>query len=118
MTYRLVLTETFDQKTKDVGDNVFLDDLSNEYKVYVFYYPEITPNEVLKKKLRLLGDISGKNLFVNIGRRNDPNFNKILNKFEIRDYPVIIVTAITNLASLRAEHDKLNCLYQELRKDR
>lgn len=111
MTYRLILTETFDEKPRDIGENVYLDNLPDDYKVYALYYPGISPNQVLEDKLRLLGDISGKNLFVNIGRRNDPSFSKIINRFEIRDYPVIIVTGIKELASLKIENDKLLTAY-------
>jgi hypothetical protein len=36
---------------------------------------------------------------VNIGGLSDPNFEKMVNKFDIRDFPVIIVTASGKLAS-------------------
>lgn len=61
------------------------------------------PNEDLENKLRKFGNIIGKNLFVNIGRLNDPNYKKIASRFEIRDLPVIIITAIDGLASVKTE---------------
>jgi hypothetical protein len=109
--YRLVLSEPTDKLgKKDVGQNVFLSDLPYDYKVYVFYYPGIMPNPVLEEKLRALGDDTGKNLFVNIGRRNDPNFDKIVARFGIRDYPVIVVTGVDELASLKIG-DKFSSVY-------
>lgn len=61
------------------------------------------PNDDLENKLRKFGNIIGKNLFVNIGRLNDPNYKKIASRFEIRDLPVIIITAIDGLASVKTE---------------
>ena len=61
------------------------------------------PNEDLEHKLRKFGNIIGKNLFVNIGRLNDPNYKKIASRFEIRDLPVIIITAIDGLSSVKTE---------------
>jgi hypothetical protein len=111
VTFRLLLSEPTDGPgKKDIGQNVFLNDLPYDYKVYVFYYPGIMPNPVLEEKLRALGDDTGKNLFVNIGRRNDPNFDKIVARFGIRDYPVIVVTAVDELASLRIG-DKFSTVY-------
>lgn len=99
MPYRLVLSEHVEEKTKDVGENVFFDDLSSDYKVYMLYYPGAMPNQDLENKLQSFGTITGANLFINIGRLNDPNYEKIRNKFNIKKLPVIIVTAIDELAS-------------------
>jgi hypothetical protein len=83
--------------------------LPDDYKVYLFYYPGSMPNEDLENKLRKFGNIIGKNLFVNIGRLNDPNYKKIASRFEIRDLPVIIITApviiiaIDGLSSVKTE---------------
>lgn len=99
MTYQLVLSELIDEKTRKVGENVFFDNLPSHYEVFMLYYPGAMPNEDLESALRNLGNITGENLFVNIGRLNDPNYKKIANKFDIRNLPVIIVTAIADLAS-------------------
>ena len=99
MPYQLVLSEFIDEKTKEVGENVFFDNLPSQYEVFILYYPGAMPNEELESALRNLGNITGENLFVNIGRLNDPNYKKIANKFDIRNLPVIIVTAIDKLAS-------------------
>ena len=77
--------------------------MPDDYKVYLFYYPGSMPNEDLENKLRKFGNIIGKNLFVNIGRLNDPNYKKIASRFEIRGLPVIIITAIDRLASVKTE---------------
>ena len=99
MPYKLILSEAVEAKTKTVGENVFFDDLSSDYKVYMFYYPGAMRNQDLEGKLRSLGGIAGSNLFVNIGRFDDPNYDKIVNKFKIKKTPVIVVTAIDKLAS-------------------
>lgn len=99
MPYQLVLSELTDEKTKDFGENIFFDDLPFDYKVYMFYYPSAMPNEDLENKLQSFGKITGANLFINIGRLNDPNYKKIQNKFNIKKLPVIIITAIDKLAS-------------------
>ena len=111
VAYRLVFSDPTDEPgKKDFGQNVFLNDLPYDYKVYIFYYPGIMPNPVPEEKLRALGDDTGKNLFVNIGRRNDPNFDKIVARFGIRAYPVIVITAVGELASLRIG-DKFSTVY-------
>lgn len=99
MPYKLILSELIDEKTRDIGENVFFDNLPCNYPVYVFYYPGAMPNEDLEGKLRNLGNMTGKNLFVNIGRLDDPNYGKIANKFNIKNLPVIIITAINKLSS-------------------
>lgn len=103
MTYQLVLSELVDATTRDVAENVFFDNLPSNYEVYLLYYSGAEPNEGLETKLRDLGKDTGKNLFVNIGRLSDPNYKKIRNKFDIKNLPVIIITAIDTLASLPTE---------------
>jgi hypothetical protein len=100
MSYQLILSEPVDEGKKDIGENVFFEGIPVEYKVYLFYYPSVMPNEDLENKLRKLGEITGKNLFVNIGRLNDPNYSKIKKKFEITNLPVIIMTGIDEVASI------------------
>lgn len=89
--------------TKDIGENVFLDDLSDEYRVFAFYYPPAMPDEDLESGLRGLGDLTGENLFVNIGKLNDPSFAKIVKAFDIHDYPVVVLTATSDLAGAGEE---------------
>jgi hypothetical protein len=101
MGYSLVLRARSDGEpgAKDFGENVFLDDLSADYKVFVFYYPGAMVDEAMENKLKDLGRITGKNVFVNIGRLNDPQLSKIVSQFHIRNYPVVVVTALAGLAS-------------------
>jgi hypothetical protein len=89
--------------TKDIGENVFLSDLSDEYQVFAFYYPPPMPDEDLEAGLRSLGDLTGRNLLVNIGKLNDPSFAKIVKAFDIHDYPVVVVTATSDLAGARED---------------
>ena len=103
MPYQLVLSESRNEITRDVGENVFFANLPSDYEVYIFYYPGAMPNVELETRLRNFGNNAGKNLFVNIGRLNDPNYRTIANKFNIRSLPVIIVTAIDKLASSPVE---------------
>jgi len=103
MPYQLVLSEWSNEIAKNVGENVFIDSMSDDYKVYLFYYPGSMLNEALESKLRNIGDITGKNLLVNIGRLNDPKYYKIKSRFGIIDLPVIILTALEGLASVKTD---------------
>ena len=114
MSYQLILSESRKEVGKDVGENIFLDNLPLEYKVYLFYYPGSMPNENLEERLKGFGKITGKNLFVNIGRLNDPQYGKIKNKFQIRNFPVIILTAIDELASLNDGNSCYSTAYVRL----
>lgn len=100
MSSKLVITGPMDATSpRDIGENVFFDNLPHDYQVYLLYYPGANSNEELSQSLRNLGDITGGNLFVNMGKLNDPNFRKIAKLFNIKNYPVIIITAIDKLAS-------------------
>lgn len=92
------------ERTKDIGENVFFNDLPFDFKVYILCYGGTGLNEELADKLRNLGNISGNNLFVNIAKLDDPNYNKIANTFEIKTFPTIIIIAINKLASSPKEH--------------
>lgn len=97
MSYSLVLAEE-PSGARDVGENVFLADLSDEYQVFAFYYPSAMRDEQLEAALRSLGELTGKNLFVNMGKLNDPSYGKIVKRFEIRTLPAVVVTATSDLA--------------------
>jgi hypothetical protein len=99
MTYQLTLTELDTEPTRAVGDNVFLANLAAEYPVYIFYYPAEKPSEALEDGLRKLGRSAGNNLFVNMARLNDPQFDKITQAFEIKSLPAVVITAIATLAA-------------------
>lgn len=96
-----LVTDENAEITRDIGENVFLSDLSDEYRVFAFYYPSAMRDEDLETALRGLGDLVGQNMFVNIGKLNDPSFAKIVEAFDIHDYPVLIVTATADLAGAR-----------------
>lgn len=103
MPYRLLLMKPIDQKSRTAQVDVYLDNLPTDYKVYLFYYPSPVRNNDLENKLRSFGNNTDRNLFINIGSLRDPKYNKIARDFEIRDLPVIIITAISKLASVGTE---------------
>jgi hypothetical protein len=101
MQYRLSLITEEQETRRDIGENIFFDNLPFDYQVYLFYYPGAMPDDVLEDKLKKLGELTGKNLLVNIGRLNDPNFDKMASAFEITQLPVLIMTANRQLAAIR-----------------
>jgi len=103
MAYQLVLSEPTTEPEKDVGKNVFLDNLPDQYRVYLLYYSGSSVNKELESRLQKLGKDTGKNLFVNISKRNDPNYRKIVSKFGIKGLPAIVITGIDELASAKDE---------------
>jgi hypothetical protein len=103
MSYQLILNEPSEENTRAIGDNIMLDDLPSDCKVYAMYYPGAVIDEDLESKLRAFGSITGKNLFVNIGRLDDPNYDLIINKFDITNTPAIVMTAISELASIKTK---------------
>jgi hypothetical protein len=99
MSYQVVLTEDPSQpQGKAFGKNVFIDDVPENCKIYLFYYPGAVVNPALETALRKLGEAAGNNLFVDIGRLDDPLHDKIVSRFDIKPYPVIIITADSTLA--------------------
>jgi hypothetical protein len=62
------------------------------------------PDLALEARLRKLGEITGKNLFANIARLNDPQYSRVSKKFGIRSLPAVIVTAEGALASPPGEY--------------
>jgi hypothetical protein len=102
-SYRLVLSNLVDEVTRDIGENVFFVNLPTDYMVYLFYYPSVIPNEELENNLKLLGRMTGNNLFVNIGRLDDPSFSKVKRTFGIVDLPVIIMTGLEGIASVKTQ---------------
>ena len=114
MSYQLTLNEPKGERAeKAIGENVFLDNLWSAYKVFIFYYPGAMPNEGLEEGLRRLGMVTGENLFVNIGRLDDPKFDEIARKFGVEGLPVIIVTGVDGIASLKDAND-LSTTYVKL----
>jgi len=101
MAYRLLLSQLADSATRDrdVGEDIFLQDLPTDYKVYLFYFSGAMPDEDLEKRLRQFGQMTGKNLLVNIAGMRDPDYMKISKSFGIKVFPVIIMTAVDGLAS-------------------
>jgi hypothetical protein len=108
MSYQLVLIEkptpAVAGKPRDVGENVFLNNIPSNYKVYLFYYPGSMGNDALEGGLRKLGEKTGHNLFVNIGQLDDPDYDTVTTRFEMKTLPAIVITAVSDLASLNNEY--------------
>lgn len=102
MSFSLVLLKK-SEEAKDFGENVYFDRLPPDCEVYIFYYPGPIRNSELERKLKDFGNETGKNLFINIGKLNDPNFKKITREFGIRKFPVLIVTGVGKLAAMQTE---------------
>jgi hypothetical protein len=117
LSYKLVLGGTDAPGGKDFGENVFFDRLPKDYQVYLFYYPGIVPNPELEDYLRKLGDGTGKNLFVNLGKLNDTRYGEIVKRFGIRSRPVIIMTAQESLASWESNGGPLTAFVRLDRKE-
>ena len=99
----LILAELVNETTKDIGENVFVHNVPEDYEVYAFYYPSAMANEQLEYKLRKFAEITGKNLFINIGRLNDPKYVKMRNTFSITNLPVIVITGNEGLAAVKTD---------------
>ena len=99
MPYQLILQEAEEEATKAVGENIFLANLPAEFPVYALYYPAEMPDYDFENLLRTLGGRTGDNLFVNIGRLDDPQFDRIVRKFEITTLPALVLTAVADLAA-------------------
>jgi hypothetical protein len=99
MSYRLILRETDTDDTKAVGENLFLANLPEQFPVYAFYYPAELSDQSLENALRGLGGRTGDNLLVNLGRLDDPNFDKIARAFDLDSFPALAMTAVADLAA-------------------
>jgi hypothetical protein len=98
VSYSLVLSQATNAESKDTGENTFLEALPDQYPVYIFYFPSELGNEQIESNLRSLGESTGANLYVNLGKLNDPSFEKIVRAFGIKSFPVVVVTATADLA--------------------
>lgn len=99
MSYALVLREPGEEESKAVGENIFLRDLPSGIPVFAFYYPAEMPDTRLENALRGLGESTGENLLVNISRLNDPQLPKLVGRFEISEFPALVLTAVSDLAA-------------------
>lgn len=100
MKYQLVSSELENGEIAlGTGDNVILDDLPRDYKVYAQCYLGPRPSADLVAGLRDLGDITGNNLFINFAKPDDPRYADLAAKFNITVWPTIIITGIDELAS-------------------
>jgi len=110
VSYRVVLSVPVDpsappKTSKGYTENVLLEKLPLEYKVYILYYSGNFLNKELANKLKAFGQSSGKNLLVNIIKtQDDPHLNKALAWFGIKTYPSVIVTALSTLSSPPTEY--------------
>jgi len=101
MGYELVLTVKEPEgagAAKGVSTS-FYTDLPQDYKVFLLYFRESMPDRELEKRLIALGKNTGKNLLVNLNSAADPNYKMIVKRFDIKKFPVIIMTAVEDLAT-------------------
>ncbi len=102
MAYDLVLSSIEPEGAgakKGVGSR-FFKDLPEDSKVFLLYYRGAMPDKPLEDKLTALGKSTGKNLYVNLGSANDDSYGMIVKRFGIRKFPVLIMTAVADLASV------------------
>jgi hypothetical protein len=102
MSYELVLTDpppSAESAEKDFGENILFSDLSPDYRVYALYFAAEPPDRALEEALRNFGGRTGKNLMIYYGSEADPLLDKIEERFGIKPHPVIVVTALPELAS-------------------
>ena len=102
MSYELVLADSppsAGQARRDVGENILFSDLAEDYRVYALYFAAEPPDRALEEALRNFGGRTGKNLMIYYGSEADPLLDKIEDRFEISPHPVIVVTALPELAS-------------------
>jgi hypothetical protein len=107
MSFDLILEDA--PPTVEVGaergvSSAFLIDLPSDYKVFLLYFRAGMPNEDLEEQLEKLGEAAGNNLLVNLGSARDPNYDMIVERFGIRKFPVIIMTAVPQLAGVGDEY--------------
>lgn len=107
MSFSLVLEEpppTVESgKAKGVS-RVFLNDLPQDYKVFLLYFRGAMGNPDLEDQLEGFGRQAGNNLLVNLGSARDPNYGMIVERFGIRHFPVIVMTAVPSLAGAGDEY--------------
>lgn len=100
MPFSLVLNEAESGKGAAKGTTrVFFSNLPDDYKVFLLYYRAAMGDKKLEDALAALGENTGNNLLVNLGSAADPSYAMISKRFGLRQFPVIIVTAVPDLAS-------------------
>ena len=87
------------QKEKAVGESIFLATLPTNPKVFAFFYPSDADTDAAEERLRALGQKTGDNLFVNIGTLADPDYEHAVERYNIKQLPVVVVTAVAPLAA-------------------
>ena len=93
MSYSLVHVKRQEARGRNLGENVYLDDLPNNSDVFVFYYPSTSaPYTELESKLRDYGRQTGGDVFINMGKVGDNKYREIVHDFDIGDLPVIVIT--------------------------
>ena len=103
MAYELVLTEKEPEGAgrppKGISTS-FYTDLPQDYEVFLLYFRESMPDKALEKALVALGKNMGKNLLVNLNSAADTSYKMIVERFGIEKFPVIIMTAVGDLAAV------------------
>ena len=118
LLYQLIeIKEVIDKHgVRGFVENIFLDNLDSDYKIYLFYIPG--PNagqyDQFQKKLNEYGQKSGKNLLINTLYGDDPQFNKIIGRFDIKKYPVVIITGVDAIVSFKTETQQNSTIFVKI----
>jgi hypothetical protein len=106
MTWDIVFIEkpkpqVLGEPSRALGEDVMLDDLPTDAKVFVFFFPGdmSTGTDDLQDRLRALGRRTGSNLFVDIGSLADKDYPAAAERFGLVALPAIVVTATSPLAA-------------------
>jgi hypothetical protein len=107
MAFELVLKEP--PATVEIGaekgvTRVFFSNLPQNYKVFLLYFRGAMGNPDLEDRLVEFGQQTGHNLLVNLGSAIDPNYDMIVDRFDIKKFPAIIMTAVPSLAAAGDEY--------------
>jgi hypothetical protein len=81
-------------------EDIILDDIPNNCRVYCFVFGPSDADETIKKDLENLGREYGNNLFVGFWSMADPRYNDMAIYFELKNLPAIVITAESSLASI------------------
>lgn len=88
------------ENARAVGENIFLRDLPKNPKVFAFLFPGSDDSDELKEGLRVLGEKTGDNLYVDLNSSlADPDYQAARRRFKLGPLPAIVVTAISPLAA-------------------
>jgi hypothetical protein len=106
MAYDIVCVQADDpptpgERSRGVLENVFLSKLPTSPKVFAFFFPGSLDTDDLQERLRALGEKTSDNLCVHMGEAllSDPDYQRAAERFRLRTFPAVVVTAVNPLAA-------------------